>query len=171
MGPMGKISIFSFGLHERHSILSVLLVSTVYDRKRTGTERMSLGFDYDFDTLTNGEKDELVQAFMALFNPTPTPPIVPLLANAIPILQLIVCSFTRMLEFVLIDPWLAAVARQPHHRAKVAARSKAVIQRVGEKLVQDRRAALAAATGSDGVEKSTLKGKDLLSVLSELLAN
>lgn len=100
------------------------------------------GFDYDFDTLTNGEKDELVQAFMALFNPTPTPPIVPLLANAIPILQLI-----------------------PNHRAKVAARSKAVMQRVGEKLVQDRRAALAAATGSDGVEKSTLKGKDLLSVL------
>ncbi|KIO26753.1 hypothetical protein M407DRAFT_74089 [Tulasnella calospora MUT 4182] len=94
------------------------------------------GFDYDFKTLSIGEKDELIQAFMGLFNPTPTPPILPLLANAIPILQLIV----------------------------LAARSKAVMQRVGQKLVQDRRTAIAAASDTEE-GKSMLQGKDLLSVL------
>ncbi|KAG9050203.1 hypothetical protein FS837_007101 [Tulasnella sp. UAMH 9824] len=99
------------------------------------------GFDYEFKTLSIGEKDELIQAFIGLFNPTPTPPIIPLLANAIPILQLI-----------------------PNHRAKVAARSKAVMHRVGQKLVQDKRSALAATAGIEGGE-NTLKGRDLLSVL------
>ncbi|KAG8939392.1 hypothetical protein FRC00_013927, partial [Tulasnella sp. 408] len=52
----------------------------------------------------------------------------------------------------------------PNHRAKVAARSKAVMHRVGQKLVQDKRSALAATAGIDGGE-NTLKGRDLLSVL------
>lgn len=41
------------------------------------------------------------------------------------------------------------------------------MHRVGQKLVKDKRSALAATAGIEGGE-NTLKGRDLLSVLSEL---
>ncbi|KIO34090.1 hypothetical protein M407DRAFT_64608 [Tulasnella calospora MUT 4182] len=101
------------------------------------------GFDYEFNTLTEGEKNELVLAFMELFAPAQGPPFLALLSNFIP--------FLRML---------------PTKRARASAHSKEVMARIGKQLVQDKRAAVVAATsGSGGVEKKTVVGRDLLSVL------
>lgn len=57
---------------------------------------------------------------------------------------------------------------QPSERATVIARSTEVMARVGSRLVQEKRAAvLAEARSADAVEKKSVVGKDLLSVLSE----
>ncbi|KIO26749.1 hypothetical protein M407DRAFT_23945 [Tulasnella calospora MUT 4182] len=101
------------------------------------------GFDYAFETLSQGETDELVRAFMDLFAPMQSPPTVAFLADIIPLLRLI-----------------------PNERSKVIARSTAVMARVGGRLVQEKRAAvLAELSGADTVEKKSVAGRDLLSVL------
>ncbi|KIO26751.1 hypothetical protein M407DRAFT_197174 [Tulasnella calospora MUT 4182] len=101
------------------------------------------GFDYAFETLSQGETDELVRAFMDLFAPMQSPPTLAFLADIIPLLRII-----------------------PTERAKVIARSTAVMARVGGRLVREKRAAvLAAASGADAVEKESVAGRDLLSVL------
>ncbi|KIO26747.1 hypothetical protein M407DRAFT_74068 [Tulasnella calospora MUT 4182] len=101
------------------------------------------GFDYAFDTLNQGETDELVRAFMDIFAPMQSPPTLAFLVDIIPLLRLF-----------------------PTERAKVIARSTAVMARVGARLLQEKRAAvLAAASSADAVEKKSVAGKDLLSVL------
>ncbi|KAG9018780.1 hypothetical protein FRB90_009784 [Tulasnella sp. 427] len=101
------------------------------------------GFDYEFDTLTMGETNELVRAFIELFAPAQGPPLLSLLTNYLPFLRLL-----------------------PNKRAQATAHSKEVMARVGKQLVQDKRnAVLAAASGGAGVEKKAVVGRDLLSVL------
>ncbi|KIO26748.1 hypothetical protein M407DRAFT_74044 [Tulasnella calospora MUT 4182] len=101
------------------------------------------GFDYAFDTLNQGETDELVRAFMDLFAPMQNPPTLAFVVAMIPLLRLF-----------------------PNERAKVTARSTAVMTRVGARLLQEKRAAvLASASSADGVEKKSVAGNDLLSVL------
>lgn len=51
------------------------------------------GFDYGFETLSQGETDELVRAFMDLFAPMENPPIFAFLADVIPLLRLLVRKF------------------------------------------------------------------------------
>ncbi|KAG9015937.1 hypothetical protein FRB90_004113 [Tulasnella sp. 427] len=101
------------------------------------------GFDYIFDTLNQGETDELVKAFMELFAPMQSPPTIGLLADIIPLVRHI-----------------------PTERSRLIARSKDVMAKVGRKLVREKReAVLAAATGDGALGKKSVGGKDLLSVL------
>ncbi|KAG9016558.1 hypothetical protein FRB90_003030 [Tulasnella sp. 427] len=101
------------------------------------------GFDYPFETLSQGETDELVKAFMQLFAPGQSPPTIGFLVDIIPLVKYI-----------------------PTERLSLIARSKEIMARVGSKLVRERRAAVLAAANSDGsVEQKSVVGKDLLSVL------
>ncbi|KIO34087.1 hypothetical protein M407DRAFT_17000 [Tulasnella calospora MUT 4182] len=101
------------------------------------------GFGYEFDTLANGEKNELVRAFMDLFSPNQDISILRLVLSFIPILD-----------------------RIPTERERITAQSKAIVDRIGIQLVRDKRAAIVAASGGEGgVEKKTVEGQDLLSVL------
>lgn len=50
------------------------------------------GFDYAFNTLSQGETDELVRAFMELFAPMQSPPTIAFLVDMFPLLGLIVRS-------------------------------------------------------------------------------
>ncbi|KIO34086.1 hypothetical protein M407DRAFT_16999 [Tulasnella calospora MUT 4182] len=99
------------------------------------------GFGYEFDTLANGEKNELVRAFMELFSPNQGASVIGLLALWVPVLR-----------------WIGK-------RERIVAQSKAIMDRVGIQLVREKRAAIVAALGGGGVEKKTVGGRDLLSVL------
>lgn len=56
---------------------------------------------------------------------------------------------------------------QPNKRAKAIAQSKAVMQRIGTKLVNDKREAILASNGIEEIDKKSVIGRDLLTVLSE----
>ncbi|KAG8902491.1 hypothetical protein FRC00_005954 [Tulasnella sp. 408] len=103
-----------------------------------------VGFDYEFNSLTEFERDELVRAFIDVFAPSSSPNMLGLLAYYFPILKFI-----------------------PNERAKAVARSKSVMQRIGTKLVNDKREAILASNGVDEIGKKLVVGRDLLTVLSE----
>ncbi|KAG9018778.1 hypothetical protein FRB90_009782 [Tulasnella sp. 427] len=101
------------------------------------------GFGYDFNSLAEGKKNELAQAFARLFTPPSRIPFLEILAERIPILRII-----------------------PTEGARTTAESKAVMARVGRQLVEEKRAAvLAEASLSGGLQKEGFKGKDILSVI------
>ncbi|KAG8960638.1 hypothetical protein FRC03_006310 [Tulasnella sp. 419] len=102
------------------------------------------GFDYNFDSLANGEKNELVKAFNTLFGTAENPSIWGFLQARIPVVRLI-----------------------PTKRTRDIAAAREVLNRVGTKLINDKRAAvLAEMSHSSGeIEKKNIAGKDLLSVL------
>ncbi|KAG8902487.1 hypothetical protein FRC00_005950 [Tulasnella sp. 408] len=125
------------GLDEREIDVLVSLTRTTLDVIGLA------GFGYEFDTLANGETNELVRAFMDIFSPNQDVSILVLISRFIPILNKI-----------------------PTERERVAARSKAILDRFGTRIVRDKRAAIEAISGSKGgVEKKTVEGLDLLSVL------
>ncbi|KIO34091.1 hypothetical protein M407DRAFT_64709, partial [Tulasnella calospora MUT 4182] len=101
-----------------------------------------VGFDYEFNSLTEFERDELVRAFIDVFAPSSSPNMLGLLAYYFPILKFI-----------------------PNERAKAIARSKAVMRRIGTKLVKDKREAILASSGVDKIGKKSVVGRDLLTVL------
>ncbi|KAG9018779.1 hypothetical protein FRB90_009783 [Tulasnella sp. 427] len=101
------------------------------------------GFGYEFDTLANGEQNELVKAFMDLFAPNQ--------------------EINGVAMFAAMIPGLRSI---PTERGRVVKQSKAVMERVGLQLVKEKRAAIIAASKSEeGLEKKTVGGRDLLSVL------
>ncbi|KAG8928188.1 hypothetical protein FRC02_007264 [Tulasnella sp. 418] len=102
------------------------------------------GFDYNFDSLANGEKNELVKAFNTLFGTAENPSIWGFLQARIPVVRLI-----------------------PTKRTRDIAAAREVLNRVGTKLINDKRAAvLAEMSHSSGeIERKNIAGKDLLSVL------
>ncbi|KIO34088.1 hypothetical protein M407DRAFT_17001 [Tulasnella calospora MUT 4182] len=102
------------------------------------------GFGYEFDTLANGEKNELIRAFMNVFSPNQdaTSAGIGILKSRTPLLR-----------------WI------PTERDRITSQSKAIMDRIGMKIVQDKRDAVVAASNGREVEKKTVEGRDLLSVL------
>ncbi|KAG9045760.1 hypothetical protein FS837_005681 [Tulasnella sp. UAMH 9824] len=102
------------------------------------------GFGYDFNCLVDGEKNELVRAFLELFTPPKGLPLLDLMAN-----------------------WFPILGRIPTENSKRTAHSRSVMHRVGRKLLDERRAAiLAEATGgANAVDKKSVSGKDIFSVM------
>lgn len=101
-------------------------------------------FGYDFNCLVDGEKNELVCAFLELFTPPKSLPLLHLMANWFPILK-----------------------RIPTENARRVGHGKGVMQRIGRKLLDERRAAILAEVigGADAVEKKSMSGKDIFSVM------
>ncbi|KAG8902485.1 hypothetical protein FRC00_005948 [Tulasnella sp. 408] len=101
------------------------------------------GFGYDFNSVAEGEKNELAQAFARLFTPPSRIPVIDMLAERFPILRFI-----------------------PTEGARKTAESKEIMARVGRELVEEKRAAiLAEASVSGNLEKKQFRGKDILSVI------
>ncbi|KAG9045759.1 hypothetical protein FS837_005680, partial [Tulasnella sp. UAMH 9824] len=101
------------------------------------------GFGYDFNSVAEGEKNELAQAFARLFTPPSRIPVIDMLAERFPILRFI-----------------------PTEGARKTAESKEIMARVGRQLVEEKRAAiLAEASLSGNLDKKQFKGKDILSVI------
>lgn len=101
------------------------------------------GFGYDFNSIADGEKNELGKAFARLFTPPSRLPILDVLAERIPILRII-----------------------PTKDSRITAESKEVMARVGRQLVEEKRATiLAEASVSGNLQKKEFKGKDILSVI------
>ncbi|KZV96656.1 cytochrome P450 [Exidia glandulosa HHB12029] len=104
------------------------------------------GFDYEFGTLNEtGETNELALAFERIFRTDMKPHEQRrmLLNNAIPLLR-----------------WLA-----PSKRGRLVAASKKTMDTIGMKIVKEKKAAILAESEGHRIEKTTVGGKDLLSLL------
>ncbi|KAG8855329.1 hypothetical protein FRB96_007127 [Tulasnella sp. 330] len=119
-------------------------VDAVQGLSRTTLDVIGLaGFNYEFNALVEGETNELGRAFNELLTPPTTLAIFPLLQSQYPWLKLI-----------------------PTERGRMTKRNKAVMDRVGRKLVEEKKAALLQKK-NDGVQlqSKNVAGRDLLSVL------
>ncbi|KAG8215922.1 cytochrome P450 [Butyriboletus roseoflavus] len=102
------------------------------------------GFNYNFDALeTSGQPNELSEAFSTIFTASQNITVLKVLQNLIPILHLIPSAASR--------------------RIQAAQRTMAQIGK--ELLTKAKAAALASATEKGEIEKNTLHGRDLLSLL------
>ena len=86
------------------------------------------------------------------------------------ILQLFFPLFRPIVSFphFLKENGLYIPLHQPTARSRVLDRALGVVQRIGSKLIQDKKAAVLAELSSDGagvVEKHDVQGHDLLSLL------
>lgn len=144
--------------------VSFLKSGTVDDRELIFSIDGLVGFDYRFDSLTRGEENEVVRAFMDMFAPQQRPAIVAILGSYFPLLSILVCCPILPNGFTQLIPTTA----QPTKRGKAVNASRAILNRVGKQLVEEKRAAVPAAS-DDGssVEKKTVASRDLLTVLSE----
>ncbi|KAF8604787.1 cytochrome P450 [Ceratobasidium sp. AG-I] len=96
------------------------------------------GFDYHFNSLEGGDEDELSRAFMKVFEAGQDFNLLAILKNFIPVLRLI-----------------------PTARTRSMAASMATMHRVGMKLIDEKKTALA----QDSKTGSTTQGRDLLTLL------
>ncbi|KAG0696180.1 cytochrome P450 [Suillus ampliporus] len=104
------------------------------------------GFNYDFDALNETEKpNELNQAFSVMFSASQRMSILPMLQARIPLLR-----------------WIRSDSDR-----KIDAAQK-TMGRIGRQLLRDAKAAVISSHGIDkggSIEKSSLQGRDLLSLL------
>ncbi|KAG2140907.1 cytochrome P450 [Suillus bovinus] len=105
------------------------------------------GFNYDFDTLNaTGKSNELNQAFSLLLSASQQTRILPRLKAWIPLLRWIV----------------------PSDRDRKIDAAQKTIGHIGSQLLHDAKAAVTSSHGDEkgsSIEKSSLKGRDLLSLL------
>ncbi|ORY33012.1 putative cytochrome P450 [Naematelia encephala] len=98
------------------------------------------GFDYDFKALSE-PKNELAEAYRQMFTSGQ--------------------SITPMAIFQAFVPGMDKI---PTERVRTVSRSKAITERIGRKLLRDKKDAVRKAH-ADGLEKGDDIGKDLLSIL------
>ncbi|KAK4683800.1 hypothetical protein P7C73_g6424, partial [Tremellales sp. Uapishka_1] len=96
------------------------------------------GFDYSFNSLAN-ERTELGEAYKGLFDVEGTS--LAFLQSLLPILKLI-----------------------PNERTRIIKNAKTSSRRIGQALIDEKRRQI-LAVHADGVEKSDVEGKDLLSIM------
>ncbi|KAI0768801.1 cytochrome P450 [Trametes elegans] len=122
-------------------------VNVSRDLSRTTLDVIGLaGFNYDFNALDpSGKPNELSIAFRNLFSNTAAFSLLSFLRAWFPVLNII-----------------------PNKRARIAKESSKVFKRVGKNLVVDMKESVmrdAAKQHRDGVERSDLKSRDLLTLL------
>ncbi|KAG2339110.1 cytochrome P450 [Suillus weaverae] len=104
------------------------------------------GFNYEFDALnTTGKPNELNQAFSVMFSASQQISIIPMLKAWIPLLR-----------------WI------PTDRDRKIDAAQKTMGRIGSQLLHDAKAAVLSSHGAEkggSIEKSSLQGRDLLSLL------
>ncbi|RDX45658.1 cytochrome P450 [Lentinus brumalis] len=100
------------------------------------------GFSYEFDAL-NPEKptNELNRAFSVIFKQPPKMNLFAIIGGFVPILQ-------------RLDP-----------RIRQGDEAKAVMQRIGMEILQEKKASILSEKSAGGVEKKDVQGRDLLTLL------
>ncbi|OJA09059.1 hypothetical protein AZE42_04725 [Rhizopogon vesiculosus] len=101
------------------------------------------GFNYEFDALNSNEKpNELNQAFSVMFSAGQRVSLLPILKAWIPLLR-----------------WI------PSDRDRKIDMAQNTMNRIGRQLLSDAKAAIMSSYGGGLIEKSSLQGRDLLSLL------
>ncbi|KAH7910376.1 cytochrome P450 [Hygrophoropsis aurantiaca] len=144
---------FEKAIKLRDTLLSSVITDTSGEAKRVDImpwlSRMTLdviglaGFNYEFNALDMNEKpNELSQAFEATVNSSE--------------------GLDRFSSLQQIFPLLRYI---PTARTRNTDNARATMMRIGSRLLADAKAAVIASEGGEKIEKSSVQGRDLLSLL------
>ncbi|KAG8900785.1 hypothetical protein FRB99_005759 [Tulasnella sp. 403] len=132
----GLKSVWTDAVDEKGFVVDVFVGATRVTLDTIG----SAGFAYEFNSLVDGEENELYRALMDYFSPVNRPTALDLIRLRVPLLKLI-----------------------PTQRERVIRNSKEVIDRICAKIFEEKKKAVLAEQGR--IDKKRLVGRDIISAL------
>lgn len=131
-----------------------------------GRHSSAVGFNYEFNALNpSGKPSELAEAFEKIFKVPEKIPLMMILRNFFPILNIIV-SAPDMLHPSRVREMLTR--SQKDERVRQVEQAKATMNRIGTQLIAEKKAAIAREASekkSHGGGGQSLQGRDLLTLL------